>query len=122
MSDNESIVDRVTNYIAGSKDIEARGMAGLSPRAVAVMDNFNETDVYFDVGSYRVIMEGIWEDGEGKNCLFPPALKGTGLGVLPGVGRAPQVRVYADALEFAKQQLEPIVEKAQFYDKPVELK
>ena len=122
MSDKVSITDRVKNYIAGWRDIEARGIARLSQRAVAVMDNYNETDVYFDTKSYKLIMEQIWRDVRGDSCLFPQALKGTGLGVLPGVGCAPQIRGYADALEFAKQQLEPIVKEAQWYKKPIELK
>ena len=122
MSNNESIADRVTNYISNSEDIEVGGMADLSSKAVAVKDNFNEIDVYFDARSYSLIMERIWRDGEGESCLFPPGLKGTGLGVLPGIGCAPQIRSYVDALEFAKQQLRPISEKDEFYDQPIELK
>ncbi|GEM_PF-3703800 len=121
MSDNKSIVDRVKGYIAGSRDIEARGMAELSPMAIAVIDNYDETDIYFDAKSYKLRMEQVWKDSKGKNCLFPPALEGTGLGVLQGIGKFPQVKGYDKALEFAKQQLEPILEESQFYKKPIEL-
>ncbi|MBI4450385.1 hypothetical protein HY642_00285 [Candidatus Woesearchaeota archaeon] len=123
MPDAASIADRVKEYIASSPNIEARGMASLSPRAVAVMDNWDETDVYFNAASYKIIHESIWKrPGTEESCLFPPALEGTGLGVLEGVGRAPHVHGYSDALTFARSQLEPIVEEAKWYDKPVELR
>ncbi len=48
---NKGIADRVNDYIASSEKIKVLGMAELSERAVAVIDNFNETDVYFDVAS-----------------------------------------------------------------------
>ena len=115
----ESIVERVKDYITSSEGIEARGMADLSPRAVAVMDNYGETDVYFDAESYKLIMEQIWKKDDGTNILFPRALEGTGLGVLEGVGRAPQVSSYDDALGFAKTQLEPIVSEAEFHHHPL---
>jgi hypothetical protein len=124
MQDKDSTLERVRNYIAGSKDknIKARGIRRMSPTAVAILDNLHEIDVYFDAKSYRLIMEQIWKDGCGNNHLFPPALKGTGLGVLQGLDRAPQVRSYADALEFAKQHLEPIVKEAHWYKRPLHLK
>lgn len=122
MSMKGSIVDRVNDYINGSEKIEAKGMARLSQEAVAVWDNYDETDVYFDRSSYRIVKEYLWKNDNGECSLFPPALEGTGLGVLQGVGRAPQVRGYSDALGFARQQLEPIVEEAKWYDKPVEVK
>lgn len=90
-------------------------------RAVAVLDNFGETDVYFDVGSYGIANEDIWKDNEGKNCLIPPALEGTGLGVLSGIGRLPNVKGPYDALKFAREELIPQTKEAHWYKKPIKI-
>ena len=47
-----------------------------------------------------------------KNSLFPPTLKETDLGRLPGRGRFPQIKGYDEALKFAESQLKPIVKEA----------
>ena len=68
----------------------------------AVHDSLGEYDVYFDPDLWDVIFPQIWGDG-----LYPPAAKEHNLGILPGVGRAPKIRSFIEALYFAKGQLEP---------------
>lgn len=117
-----SIADRVKDYIASSEKtpvpIRAEEISKISQKAVVVYDNFRETDVYFDYSSYGLAHEYIWRDDEGKNGLIPPALEGTGLGVLPGIGRFPNVKGSYDALKFAKEELVPLTKEAQWYKKP----
>tara|TARA_Y100000310_G_C20435971_1_gene693746 strand:+ start:126 stop:419 length:294 start_codon:yes stop_codon:yes gene_type:complete len=96
-------------------------MAELSPMAVAVVDGEGETDVYFDTFSYKRVYPRLWRDRDGGNYLIPPGLRGTGLGVLPGLGRFPPVRSYDDALGFARGQLKPVADDAQYYDSPREI-
>lgn len=125
MPKEKSIVDRVKDYIASSEKtpipIKAEEIAKISQKAVVVRDNFRETDVYFDVGSYRIRNYAIWRDDEGKNGLIPPNLRGTGLGVLPGIGRLPNVKDSYDALKFATEELIPQTKKAQWYKKPIKI-
>jgi hypothetical protein len=112
-----SIADRVKSYLEHSEKIKAKGIARISQRAVVVNDNYGETDVYFDAKSYRTIHQVIFGDS-----LFPPSLRGTCLGLLPGKSSVPEIRGYADALRFARRELEPIVKEAQYLKRPVRVK
>jgi len=118
MSNNKSLADKVREYVASLEGVEILGMRELSPRVVVVRDSMNETDVYFDTFSYKVIFEEIWKETDGRSCLFPLQLEEIGLGLLPGIGRAPPINSYDQALAFAKDQLEPTCKEAQFYNKP----
>src|SRR6266480_1177297 len=111
-----SIVDKVRGYIASSAgQIIAQEISELSEKAVVVRDNHDETDVYFDTGSYIIAYAGAWRNSDGDNVLVPPALRGTGLSVLPGIGRLPNIKDSTDAFNFAKQQLIPKNKEARWF-------
>lgn len=83
-------------------------MQQLALGAIAVLDSMSEYDVYFDRKMWKATHPKVWsDDKKGCNCsgLFPPGLKGTGIGVLPGLGRAPNVSSFVDAYFFAQQEL-----------------
>ena len=121
MADEGSIAERVRNYFGASGETQAKKMARLSSKAVAVVSGPDETDVYFDIRSYQPTMIELWDYDGGNNHLFPDAPGKFGLGVLPGKGVIPPVGSYLHALEVAKQQLLPLEESANFLDVPVEL-
>ena len=100
---------RVKGYMEGSNDIEIVDMRLLSLGAVVVYDNHREFDVYFNRESFDVVHPEIWpgDDGSPGGYLFPKAMEGAGLGLLQGVGRAPPVTGFDDALEYAQQHLRP---------------
>lgn len=110
-----TIVQRVINYISSTEKIRIKKMAKLSDSAVAVYDNFKEFDVYFDSRSYRVRFEEVWRNDDGRSALFPDSLVGTRLGVLVGIGMTPHVKNFTEALRYARLNLEPLTEEAKFY-------
>jgi|APSaa5957512622_1039677.scaffolds.fasta_scaffold36931_2 hypothetical protein len=114
-------MDRVLDYLVSETGEDFKGITEISPMAVAVItmgDHDEETDVYFDIGSYEMIHENIWRRGNNENLLLPEELQRFGLGKLPGLGRGSPVRGYVDALEFARQHLSPDL-GGKFYKKPI---
>ncbi len=114
---DKPIVNRTLDYVLKFQD-EIEGITKLSKQAVVVhsrVNGINEFDIYFDAKSYNIINK-IWTDKDGRNSLLPPKLHKIGLGVLSGISHAPPIKNYADALEFAKICLDPIVENAKFYE------
>ena len=115
----DSMVDRVRHYNYRRKGTEALEMAVISPRAVVVYDSMGEYDVFFDGSSYISLHPSIWDEGR---ALFPnDTVKKLNIGILPGKGRAPQIRSFEEALAFAQQQLKPWCKEAEFCEKPIEI-
>ncbi len=111
----QNVADRVKECLAEIKNLEPIAMADISERAVAVFDNFKETDLYFDADSYVIKNPGIWKGGE---ALFPAVLDGTGLGMLPGAALGKGVDNFYQALLFATLVLEPKNKEANWYHAP----
>jgi hypothetical protein len=113
------IVDRVRAYLESSEydpvPIVATGITQLSRKSVAVRDTSGETDVYFVLRSYKIAHPGVWKDSRGDNTLVPPALRGTGLGVLQGTACYPQIRDSESALGIAKSELIPLTKEAKWF-------
>ena len=79
-------------------------MAELAPGVVAVEDQSGECDALFDVERWQFANPQLWERDPGSEN---PLLKKTGLKVLEGVGRAPQVSTIEAMVGFARSHLSP---------------
>lgn len=79
-------------------------MAELAPGVVAVEDQSGECDVMFEKRLWRFTTPNLWRQARGSKS---PMLHKTGLKVLQGVGRAPQVSIIEDMVDFAKRHLSP---------------
>lgn len=95
--DNE-FIDKVFEYTTRYPDCRARAMAELAPGLVTVYDVLNEFDTYFDSSRWEESEPGFWGDS-----LWVTGDKS--IGVLQGVGCAPQVNSFAKAAWFAGRYL-----------------
>lgn len=85
-------------------------MATFAPGLVAVRDSMGETDTYFDASMWEAVMPEIWKSEIG-NHLFPPALDGTGIGVLPGIGTTRPMKFFRQVKAYALDHLKRIGDK-----------
>lgn len=103
----EKLQERFRKAAKAKVPFEVVEMQELAPGVIAVHDTMNEFDTYFDRERWEPTMPQIWGE-EGDPCgLYPPTLEGTGIGILPGAGRAPQPHNFSGVTEYAKKQLQP---------------
>lgn len=106
-------MDKVLDYAANAGYCKPRKMAELAPGVVTALDLLYEYDTYFDSLEWEIVNPAKWEE----DCLFPTVLKNLEVGVLPGVGKRPQVISFEDALDFAKRNLKS-KKGVKMYDTP----
>jgi len=121
MARNESVAERVIQFMKHSRHIPLIKIAELSQGAVVVHDNYDEYDVYFGKESYDLSNKRLWGVPGDLVGIFPPILEGTNLGVLPGNGRVPAVRTFEEALSFARTELSKKDLRTVWYDEPREV-
>lgn len=87
---------------------KALEIQALAPGVVAVRDSMNEYDTYFDRERWEPTIPEIWMEEGGRCALYPSSLEEANIGVLPGLGRFPAPRGFAEVAEYAQKMLQPI--------------
>ena len=93
---------------------EIREIVTLSNGAVALVDRFYDLGIYFDAEKYTLTKKS-------NRSIEPEIFKlkeGFKLGYLSQVSRLPKLLTYEDTLDFAKMNLQPLDENAEFYKSP----
>lgn len=113
---SEILLNNVLSAIEQRKDPTYRATSAykLAPGVIAVDDSLGETDVYFDLSMWDFTYPKLWVP-DGNIDSYRNA--DTKVGMLPGVGRFPQVAGPSMALEFARDHLTATV-SADWYEQP----
>ena len=90
----DKFIDKVFKYGVRNPKCLAREMAELAPGLVAVYDVSNEYDTYFDSSRWEISRPEIWGDSVWVT-------KDPSMGVLQGIGCAPPIDSFEQALWFA---------------------